>query len=70
MLLEEFDVKKYEKSLRAEGIEQGMEQGRQEGTKRANKLTVILLEKNRIADLEKAARDEAYQEQLFREFNL
>ncbi len=66
MLLEEFDVKKYESSLKAEGIEQGI----QKGTKRANKLTVILLEKSRIADLEKAARDEAYQEQLFREFNL
>lgn len=58
MLLEKFDVKKYEKSLREEGIE------------RANKLTCILLEQNRIDDLKRAAKDPAYQEQLFRGFGL
>jgi flagellar biosynthesis/type III secretory pathway protein FliH len=31
MLLEEFDVKKYERSLREEGREEGIEEGREEG---------------------------------------
>ncbi len=58
MLLEEFDVDKYERSLR------------NEGTERANKLTNILLEQNRVTDLKCAAQDKAYQEELFREFDL
>ena len=58
MILEEFDVDKYERSLKNEGIE------------RANKLTGILLEQNRITDLKRAAQDKAYQEKLFREFDL
>ena len=58
MLLEKFDVKKYERSLREEGIE------------RTNTLTRILLEQNRIDDLKRATEDTAYQEQLFREFGL
>lgn len=31
MLLEEFDVKKYERTLRGEGREEGREEGRKEG---------------------------------------
>lgn len=31
MLLEEFDVKKYERTLRSEGLEEGMELGRKQG---------------------------------------
>ncbi|MCM1263659.1 MAG: hypothetical protein NC313_13175 [Butyrivibrio sp.] len=31
MLLEEFDVEKYERTLRAEGREEGIEQGREQG---------------------------------------
>ncbi len=58
MILEEFDVDKYERSLKNEGIE------------RINKLIVFLLEQNRITDLKRAAQDKTYQEELFREFNL
>ena len=66
MLLEEFDVDKYERSLRAEGTEYG----RQIERERINKLTCFLLEQNRITDLKRAAQDKAYQEELFREFDL
>lgn len=62
MILEEFDVDKYERSLRNEGIEIGIE--------RSNRLTSLLLEQNRITDLKHAAQDKAYQEELFREFDL
>lgn len=62
MLLEEFDVKKYERSLREEGFEEGIE--------RMNKLTCILLEQNRLEDLKRATQEEAFQEKLFHEYNL
>lgn len=58
MLLEEFDVDKYERSMKAEGIE------------RMNKLTFLLLEQNRLTDLKRATQDAEYQEELFREFDL
>lgn len=82
MLLEEFDVDKYERSLKAEGIEIGIEQGIQQGIRqgtergqqiereRLNKLNCLLLEQNRIADLKRATQDVEYQEELFREFDL
>ncbi|MCM1212790.1 MAG: hypothetical protein NC318_14480, partial [Blautia sp.] len=62
MLLEKFDVKKYERSLRAEGFEEGIE--------RINQLNIILSEQNRTNDIIRAAQDPEYQEQLFREFGL
>lgn len=70
MLLEEFDVDKYERSLKNEGIEIGRQQGIQQGTERINRLHGFLLEQNRITDLKRAIQDVAYQEQLFREFDL
>ena len=66
MLLEEFDVDKYERSLKNEGIEIGIQQG----TERINQLNCLLLEQNRITDLKRATQDAEYQEQLFREFDL
>ncbi|MCM1089021.1 MAG: hypothetical protein NC419_12765, partial [Muribaculaceae bacterium] len=78
MLLEKFDVKKYGRSLRAEGFKDGVEQGFKNGVKqgtkqeaeRINKLIIILSEQNRTDDLIRAAQDSEYQEQLFREFGL
>lgn len=74
MLLEEFDVDKYERSLKNEGIEIGIQRGTeigiQQGTERINKLNGFLLEQNRIADLKRAIQDTRYQEQLFQEFDL
>ncbi len=66
MLLEEFDVDKYERTIRMEGVEQGIEQGIQ----RANRLTQLLLEQNRIGDLSRSLQDEEYQKALFEEFHL
>lgn len=66
MFLEEFDKKKYERTIRKEGIEIG----RAETLERVNRLTQILLDQNRVDDLKHAAKDAAFQEQLFREFDL
>lgn len=62
MLLEEFDVKKFVKTMREEGME--------EERSRINKLNSILLEQNRIDDLKHATEDSAYQEQLIKELKL
>lgn len=62
MLLEKFDVKKYERSLR--------EEGRLEERERINALFCLLSEQNRIEDFSRAAKDPAYQEELLREFDL
>lgn len=70
MLLEEFDVDKYERTLRMEGAEFGRQQGRQEGINRANRLASILLEEDRPEDLKRSLKDPAYQEKLFQEFRL
>ncbi len=69
MLLEEFDVDKYERTLRAEGREEGRAEGMWQ-VARINQLTDILLEQNRIADLKRATKEPEYQEQLLKEFNL
>lgn len=62
MLLEEFDADKYERTIRMEGIEEGIE--------RSNRLIRILIEQNRMADIELAVQDAKYQKKLFREFDL
>lgn len=67
MLLEEFDADKYERTIRMEGIEEGIRQGKQQGLERANRLTRLLIEQNRMEDLKRALEDPVYQEALFRE---
>lgn len=62
MLLEEFDVDKYERTIKAEGKEEGREE--------ILELTRKLIEQNRMDDLKRLAEDSAYREQLFREFGL
>ena len=76
MLLEEFDVDKYERTMKREGYEEGhaeghasgLQEGRQKAGEQINKLIVALLEQNRTEDLLRAAKDEEYQKQLLREF--
>lgn len=70
MLLEEFDVDKYERTLRQEGIQIGVQEGIGQGIERSNHLTRILLEQGRTEELERALKDAVYQEQLFCENGL
>ena len=69
MLLEEFDVEKYERTLRSEGMEQGIEQGTEYGIRAALELLLELgctkeAAKNRI--LEKFSLSEETAEEKLR----
>lgn len=44
MLLEEFDMKKYERTLRSEGLEEGMELGRQQGIEQGIRCMIEVLQ--------------------------
>ncbi len=66
MLLEEFDVDKYERTIRKEGIEEGNERG----TECSFKLVQKLQEQNRMEDLDRAVREPDYRKKLFGEFGL
>ncbi len=66
MLLEEFDVDKYERTLREEGREEGWEEGQEQMAR----LNEKLLELNRLEDLKRMSKDADYRKQLFREFGL
>lgn len=78
MLLEEFDVDKYERSLkdagREEGRREGLREGRREGlsagSRRINLLNQRLKNDGRTDDLLKAIDDPVYQEQLLKEYDL
>lgn len=52
------------------GMKEGMKEGIKEGIQRVNNLNIRLIQENRFEDLEKAAKDEVYREQLFKEFDL
>lgn len=55
-----------EHMIRKESYEEGCDDGQD----RVNQLIMKLDEAGRLADITKAARDKAYQESLFAEFNL
>ncbi len=70
MLLEDFDVEKYERSLKREGYEEGERAGLQRGQERVSLLYQQLKDDNRMEDLMKAIDDIEYRRQLLEEFNL
>lgn len=52
------------------GIERGMEQGMERGMELINRLNLRLIEDKRYDDIERAARDDEYREQLFQEYGI
>ena len=52
------------------GIHQGIQQGIQQGKKKAWALIKCLYSANRIDDLQRAADDPVFREQLFKEFSI
>ena len=60
-----FEENGYEK-----GIEIGLEKGREEERERVNKLGMLLMDSDRVADLRRSMEDQEYQNQLFEEFGL
>ncbi len=55
---------------RAEGIVQGREAGKGEEAQRYSAMTIKLLDQKRYHDLEKAARDSIFREELYRELGI
>ena len=74
MLLEEFDVKKYERSLREEGREEGLAEGIEKGiekeSERYSRMICVLLAQHREHDLKRAAEDAKYRERLYKELDI
>ena len=66
MLLEEFDVEKYERMIRSEGREEGREEGKVE----VNRLGILLTEAGRSDEFLKSLSDRELQKKLFVEFGL
>ncbi len=53
-----------------QGVKQGIEQGRNEGEERMARLVRILVEENRMDDLQRAVADCRYREKLYQESKL
>ncbi len=70
MLLTEYDEKAEREYLRKQSREEGLEEGVQQGEDRVNRLIRLLLEQNRIADIEKSVKNPDYQKELFQEFGI
>ena len=66
MLLTEYDEKAEREYLRKQSREEGIQQGEN----RVNRLIRLLLEQNRIADIEKSVKNPDYQKELFQEFDI
>ncbi len=66
MLLTEYDEKAEREYLRKQSREEGVQQGEN----RVNRLIRLLLEQNRIADIEKSVKNPNYQKELFQEFDI
>ena len=50
--------------------EDGVEAGKKEGIQELGKLVSLLLSQNRIEEIERVTKDEAYREQLYKEFEI
>ena len=66
MLLEEFDIEKYERTIR----EEGRAEGKEEGQVRVNRLGILLTEAGRENDFLNSLSDRELQRRLFIEFGL
>lgn len=53
-----------------QGIKQGLVQGREEGEDRLNRLYLALIADKRHNELELAAKDKKYREQLYKEYGI
>ena len=74
MLLEEFDVEKYERTIREEGREEGIRERKKEGLKegevKVKRLGILLTEAGRENDFLNSLSDREFPKRLFIEFGL
>lgn len=54
----------------SDGFSNGFSDGFNDGTEKMNQLIIHLTDSGRMDDIIKVARDKAYREELFTEFNL
>ena len=66
----EFDEEREMRLIREDEREIGREEGIEEGKKKILLLSKMLLDDNRIDDLKRATDDEAYLEELCREYSI
>ena len=70
MLLEEFDIEKYERTIREEGRIEGEKAGRNKGELKVNRLGILLTQAGRENDFLNSLSDRELQRRLFIEFGL
>lgn len=51
-------------------VKNGEKRGEERGEKRSVRLALLLVDRNRIEDLEKASEDKEYRDKLFQEFDI
>ena len=70
MILKEFNLEEHIKSEKAYSFAEGHAEGQEMERKRFSQLTQYLIEDSRIEDLQKAAKDPDYLEQLMKEYHI
>lgn len=70
MSIYEFDEEREKRLIREDEREIGREEGIEEGKQKILLLSKMLLDANRIDDLKRATDDEAYLEELCREYSI
>lgn len=56
--------------MKEEEREEGIEKGREEGEERLSQLFIKLMAKKQFKDLERAAKDRAFKEELYAQYGL
>ena len=70
MILKEFNLEEHIKSEKAYSFAEGHAEGQETERKRFSQLTQYLIDDSRIEDLQKAAKDSNYLEQLMKEYHI
>lgn len=70
MILEEYDAELHISCEKKLSFEEGEQHGKKLGEDRLSKLNLALIAAKRYEDLERAAKDPAYRNLLYEEFNL
>ena len=70
MIYEDITIERFAEIRAEEQWEEGHQQGREEAQARMNQLIKALTKAGRYEDLVKSTEDPAFQEELFKEFNL
>ena len=70
MILTVYNEKLHNKTLREEGRAEGLREGREKTLRKINDLNNHLLKDDRMDDLKRSLKDNAFQEALLKEYGL